>query len=508
MLCGLLAPTSGSGEVAGFDLLSRTESIKQHIGYMSQRFSLYEDLTVEENIGFYGGIYGLSGKRFLERREWALNTAELQDMRRSPARILSGGVKQRLALACAVLHEPPIVFLDEPTSGVDPLNRRRFWDLIHAMAEEGVTVFVTTHYMEEAEYCNRISLIYQGRVIALGAPSELKRRSTGDFLLDVRCARPHQLLGGAVRPAWSSAGGAVWSRAACDRKRSGPGRGRRAPGLQGAGPGRMPAGAHHPPAWRTYSCCLSRRRTGSWRRSAVLRHDFSLRRTAAVARKEFLHVLRDWRSLVLALAIPALLILLFGYALKLDLNDVPTTVWDQSRTPESRDLIAQFDGSPYFSIAAYREGYRALQQDLDTGRALVVLVVPRDFADRCGPTSLWPVQVIADGSDANTARLALGYADALGALYGRQVTAERLDRLGVGKAAPPVDMRQRALYNADLRSQNVLVPGIIVIVMVVISAMLTSVTVARNGSWAPWSSSSARRSARPRSCSARWRPTW
>ncbi len=190
MLCGLLRPSAGQATVAGFEVATQAEAIKQHIGYMSQKFSLYDDLTVSENIAFYGGIYGLKGSRLAERRDWALATAGLADRRDSLTRILGGGLKQRLALACAVLHQPPILFLDEPTSGVDPLSRRRFWDLIYAMAEGGVTVFVTTHYMQEAEYCDRVAMIYRGRLIALGTPAELKAHSVAGQIIDVRCAHP------------------------------------------------------------------------------------------------------------------------------------------------------------------------------------------------------------------------------------------------------------------------------------------------------------------------------
>ena len=152
---------------------------------MSQKFSLYEDLTVEENIDFYGGIYGLSGSRLQEKKEWALRMSALVDHRKSLTAILSVGWKQRLALACAILHEPPIIFLDEPTSGVDPVSRRRFWDLIYTMADRGITVFVTTHYMEEAEYCDRLCLIYRGEIIAMGSPEELKDHQQED-ILDLR----------------------------------------------------------------------------------------------------------------------------------------------------------------------------------------------------------------------------------------------------------------------------------------------------------------------------------
>jgi len=195
MLCGLLGPTSGSGSVGGSDIRLETEHIKQHIGYMSQKFSLYEDLTVTENINFYGGIYGLTGHRLEDRRTWALAMAGLSEHTTSITANLSGGWKQRLALACAILHEPPIIFLDEPTSGVDPLSRRRFWDLIYVMAEQGITVFVTTHYMEEAEYCDRIALIYGGKMIASGSPLELKTEAMHDKIIDLRCSDPQALIG-------------------------------------------------------------------------------------------------------------------------------------------------------------------------------------------------------------------------------------------------------------------------------------------------------------------------
>jgi ABC-2 type transport system ATP-binding protein len=176
ILCGLLMPTSGNGSVGGFDIMKESEEIKKNIGYMSQKFSLYDDLTIEENINFFSGIYAVAAARKKERMEWVLETAGLQDKRKAITRTLPGGFKQRLALGCSVLHEPAIIFLDEPTSGVDPLSRRNFWNLINEMSTAGTTVFVTTHYMDEADYCNRLALIYRGRIIAEGSPNELKQK--------------------------------------------------------------------------------------------------------------------------------------------------------------------------------------------------------------------------------------------------------------------------------------------------------------------------------------------
>jgi ABC-2 type transport system ATP-binding protein len=194
MLCGLLAPTSGAGRVAGFDIVHEAEKIKTRIGYMSQKFSLYDELTVEENIDFYSGIYCLPKAKKAERKAWVLKMAGLEAHRTSRTSELSGGWKQRLALGCAVLHEPPILFLDEPTSGVDPISRRQFWDLIYSLSGQGVTVFVTTHYMEESEYCDRLGIIYRGELIALGTPRELKTRHMQEAVLEVECERPNDAM--------------------------------------------------------------------------------------------------------------------------------------------------------------------------------------------------------------------------------------------------------------------------------------------------------------------------
>ncbi len=187
MLCGLLKPTSGRACVAGYDVARDPELVRQNIGYMSQKFSLYNDLTVVENIRLFAGLYSVPANALKERVEWALEMSSLKGREHLITATLPGGWKQRLALGCAVLHQPPVIFLDEPTSGVDPISRRQFWDLIHHMAEEDVTVFVTTHYMEEAEYCNRLAMISRGAVAALGAPSELKQKSMKGELLLVEC---------------------------------------------------------------------------------------------------------------------------------------------------------------------------------------------------------------------------------------------------------------------------------------------------------------------------------
>jgi drug efflux transport system ATP-binding protein len=202
MLCGLLTPTSGRALVAGYDVGRKPEAVRQNIGYMSQKFSLYNDLKVIENIRLFAGLYNVPQRQLKDRVDWALEMANLKGQENLITGTLPGGWKQRLALGCAVLHKPPIIFLDEPTSGVDPISRRQFWDLIHHMADDGVTVFVTTHYMEEAEYCNRLALIFRGKMVALGTPWELKQNSMKGELLLLEC----EPLGRAVEVLQSAPG--------------------------------------------------------------------------------------------------------------------------------------------------------------------------------------------------------------------------------------------------------------------------------------------------------------
>ncbi len=190
ILCGLLTPSSGSATVGGYDVATQSEAIKRNIGYMSQKFSLYDDLEVEENLDFFAGIYGVPDGKRAARKEYILKMAGLEDRRHSMTRLLAGGWKQRLALGCAILHEPPILFLDEPTSGVDPIARRDFWDLIYQLSEAGHTIFVSTHYMDEAEYCHRLALMYRGRIIALGAPDDLKASLRSHRLMDLNSSDP------------------------------------------------------------------------------------------------------------------------------------------------------------------------------------------------------------------------------------------------------------------------------------------------------------------------------
>jgi ABC-2 type transport system ATP-binding protein len=187
MLCGIITPSSGEGRVLGFDIATQSESIKARIGYMSQRFALYEDLTVRENMNFYAGVYQVAGGRRAERIRDLIAMAGLTGRERQLAGQLSGGWKQRLALGCAIVHEPPLLFLDEPTAGVDPVSRRSFWTLIYGLARDGITIFLTTHYIDEAEHADRVALMLNGRMVALAPPRELRETGLSGRLLEVEC---------------------------------------------------------------------------------------------------------------------------------------------------------------------------------------------------------------------------------------------------------------------------------------------------------------------------------
>jgi ABC-2 type transport system ATP-binding protein len=194
MLLGLLKPTGGEAQVLGFDIRHRAAEIRNHIGYMSQRFSLYNDLTVVENLNFFGRTYGVRGKRLRQRKEFVLEMANLRGRERELTASLSGGWKQRLALGAAILHEPAMLFLDEPTAGVDPLSRRAFWDLLYRLSDAGTTIMVTTHYMDEAEHCHRLAFIHRGNIVARGTPDEIKVREMQGQVLEIDCDSPEEAI--------------------------------------------------------------------------------------------------------------------------------------------------------------------------------------------------------------------------------------------------------------------------------------------------------------------------
>jgi ABC-type multidrug transport system ATPase subunit/ABC-type multidrug transport system permease subunit len=449
MLCGILTPTAGRGRVIGYDIMTQSENIKEHIGYMSQKFSLYDDLTVEENIEFYGDIYGVPWPRLEERKRWILEMADLEQRARTLTRELATGWKQRLALGCALVHEPRMLFLDEPTAGVDPISRRRFWDLIYTASQQGVTVFVTTHYMDEAEHCDRIGLIYGGKLIALGTPQQLKQRYVAGRLLELHVEPLMQALEVLERgPAVAEV--AVFGAA-------------------------LHVVVENEAAERTVRQALARAGVTLHRMGTIVPS------LEMIIWKEFIHILRDVRTLAVVVILPVLMLVLYGYAINLDVKHLSLAVLDWDRTPASRDLTGAFSRGEYFDVAAYLTSDRAVTEALDRGRAKAALVIPPGFSSDLASGRKASAQLIVDGSDSTAASTAIGYADAILRQHSANITLAALQKTGlpVRGSYPPVETRVRFWYNPELRSVNYIVPGLIAVILMMLAALLTSMTVVR-----------------------------
>ena len=465
---------------------------------MSQKFSLYDDLTVEENIDFFSGMYGVPRERREERKQYVLRMADLAERRRALTGTLSGGWKQRLALGCAILHEPPILFLDEPTSGVDPIARRDFWTLICDLSAAGHTIFVSTHYMDEAEHCHRLALMYRGKVIALGAPTELKKQLTSRHILQLDSSDPLESMRAlesvaGVRDVAVFGGGL---HVTVDDPAAGKARIQEA--LRSRGDRSETAGedrAHDGGCFRGHD------------RGGGAPGGMSYRRTRALFVKELRHITRDPLSLAMALAVPVLMLLLFGFALSLDVDRIPTLVYDQDGTPASRDLVHEFQGSRYFQIRGFVDHYDAIERGIDRDQILMGVVIPRDYSKNVAAGREAPVQILIDGSDSNTAAIALGYVDSLVQGYALALRSDMQNRKGAGAVQPPVDARLRVWYNSSLESKNYVVPGLIAVILMIIAALLTSLTIAREWEMGTMEQVlSTPHASRPRWCSARcWR---
>ena len=373
--------------------------IKHAIGYMSQLFSLYHDLTVDENIEFAAGLREVTGERLARRREWVLRMSGLTEHVNRSTGDLPLGWKQRLALGCAVLHEPPVLFLDEPTSGVDPLARRAFWEVIRELSVAGTTVFVSTHYMEEAEYCDRLALMNRGKLIALGTPAEL-RASMPEAVLRVETENAPRavatltgvdgiidasLFGRAlrvvvteathatavIRERIESAGLAM----PFDRDRAGLTGGRvRVPRqARGRSHGLMTSITQDFPI-------VARPAIRTAERIKHVPKAFSITRLWAIARKEAIQLRRDARSLGLAFVLPLVMLVLFGYAITTDVQNITTAIVDRDHTPESRALTSAFSGSNYFLVKDMPATSEGVEELIDLAKVRVVIVIPERFS--------------------------------------------------------------------------------------------------------------------------------
>ena len=525
MLCGVLEPSAGKAAVLGHDVFQEAEAIKRRIGYMSQKFSLYGDLSVRENLEFYSRIYGLGPDRVRQREQEVLQLTALGGQLDQPAGTLSGGWKQRLALACALIHEPEVVFLDEPTAGIDPVARRDLWDLLFDLSGRGVSLFVTTHYMDEAERCTDVGYIYLGKLIACGKPEELKTlpevtpRGARRLELDVPAptqalSRVRQIGGVLDATLFGQQIHLLISRDLSEddlmRQIGFPGEGRRlrpiAPSLedvfvtfsraaeegrpleapaQTAPPGPLPAPGPPPSSAAApvpEPAPEAPRRAGKGGPPPT-RTTYGF---LAIFLKEFAHIRREPITLFFMFVIPILQTLIFGYAIRLDIEDIPTAVYDLDGGAQSSDLVEAFANTRTFRIVERAYDEESFQQALRSGRAKVGLRIPPNYTARLVHGEQVQVQVLIDGSESQTATAALNAANLLGVSKSIAIARSLADVLPrvpardpVGRAALPIEMRPRLLYNPNLESSHFFVPGLVGLILQLVTLFLTAFAVAR-----------------------------
>jgi ribosome-dependent ATPase len=510
MLLGILSPSGGSATVLGYDALKDSELIKRRVGYMSQQFSLYGDLTVRENIEFYGRIYGLTEARIQQREAELLQLTGLDDRIDQLAGTLSGGWKQRLALACSLIHSPEILFLDEPTAGIDPVARRQLWDLLFELSAQGVTLFVTTHYMDEAERCTDVGYIYMSRLLVLGKPDELKAlpevTPPGTKRYELRLPHPAERLAGLrllpgvedatlfgetihamvddrVTPATLrdhlqlSASDleirevpptledvfVTLTRAAEQKKIEHtiqlefPSK---AQGSQSLGPPQTP----RPPERR------SRTTDGLW----------------AVLVKEFYHIRRQPTTIFFMLVVPVMQTIIFGYAIDTQIENIPTVVFDMDGRAQSRQLVDMFKNTRRFKVVDHVRNEHDFEHAITAGDAKVGIKIPPNYSDRIIRGEKVDVQVLIDGSDSQVATTALNTSQLLGinasiALARTKAEAVQLApaRDAAGRGDMPIEFRPRLLYNPDLKSAYFFVPGLVGIILQLVTLFLTSFAIVR-----------------------------
>lgn len=546
MLCGVLTPSDGTAYVLGHDVRSESEEIKRQIGYMSQMFSLYSDLSVVENLLFYGRIYGLGGEKLNDRIEELLTQMSLTDRTEQLASHLSGGWKQRLALACAIIHRPKVLFLDEPTAGIDPVARRQLWDLLFKLSGEGVTQLVTTHYMDEAERCSSVGYIYNSHLLVLGDTEKLKQipeatpADTKRLELIVpnparQLVRLHDTPGVIDATLFGATIRTLVTKQMTDEEllhalNLSP---KEAEVREVAATledvfVRLTATAEEtlassptPFSGRTESDVLETRTAetsptdvkGSeyFEQNSLLEekstepgaskhvelrwtvkqpkpsHRFrSTLGLTAVALKEFSHIRRQPTTLIFLFLVPVFQILLFGYAINTKIEQIPMVVLDfDGRTPAG-ELVDMLVNTHKFRLFRKVQSREALDHTLRSGEAKVGLVIPADYTDRLLQEQSVPVQMLIDGSDSQVANTALssGYLAGLhlsiekfkGRIEG--LAGEESDREGETSFLP-VDMRSRLLYNPNLKSSYFFVPGLVGIILQLVTLFLTSFAIVR-----------------------------
>ena len=441
MLCGLMEPTSGRAEVAGLDVVVDPEGVRQRIGYMSQKFGLYDDLTIEENLRFYASVYGLRGDTRAARIQAQIRELGLEERRGQLAGTLSGGWKQRLALACATSHKPEILFLDEPTAGVDPASRRLFWDWIYALAKSGTTILVTTHYMDEAARCTRLAFLSRGHLIAVGTQDEITRQFGQESIEDVFIELQKQDEGTAKGTGNREPGSSPPERTASipDPRLPIP---ISVPGFQ------FPAPSTNASAKRTNTL-------------------------GPMLWKEFIQMRRDRFTLGMMIGLPAIQLLLFGFAIRTEVRHLPTVVLDESRTMESRALVDAVRNTGNFDIVGPVADRNALRLRIERGEAKAAIVIPPDYQTDIKRRRTAQAQVIVDAADPLASSAAIAGATLAGQARSLALTPASARR------DLPIDVRVRPWYNPGLESSIYIVPGVIGLLLTLTMLMITAMALVR-----------------------------
>ena len=514
MLLGILPPSSGTATVLSLDAYRQSELIKPRVGYMSQQFSLYTDLSVQENLDFYARIYGLDRQRLAARRTAVVELTGIGDRLRQLAGTLSGGWKQRLALACSLIHEPEVLYLDEPTAGIDPVARRDLWDLLFTLSSQGVTLLVTTHYMDEAERCTDVGYLYMSKLLVLGKPSELKQlpdvTPPGTRRYELRVDSPTELLR-TIRGVEQVRDATLFGEKIhllVDQSLEPPEIVRR---LQ-LDPAKVEIQIT-PPTLEDVFVSLTRMAENRGHEKlfspplnalqienevgTVGDHAGDLSKETprrgsefsglwAILVKEFFHIRRQPSTLFFMFLVPLLQTIIFGYAINTQIEHIPTVVLDLDGRTAAQTLIETFRNTRRFTITERVFDESAFHSAMRSGRAKIGVIIPANFSERLLHGEQALVQVLIDGSDSQIATTAQNSMQLLGQNISIQMARQKGDSLqlapsrdAAGRGTLPIEIRTRLLYNPDLKSSNFFVPGLVGIILQLVTLFLTSFAVVR-----------------------------